>query len=198
MRSSITLFLAIAASLVSAQEWQNLFNGSDLRGWGSDPELGHWSVQNGVIVGQSDPEQKGSILWTKEHFGDFVAETEFRFNGVVDSGFFLKTWDYQVNLGHSTSLKVDRTGCIYAPIDKKGPYPGMAKDVDKVFRNGDWNHLRVECRGKTIVVHLNGAHILTYETTALPESGPIGIQVHAGHDMRIEFRNLRIRETGTN
>ena len=61
---------------------------------------------------------------------------------------FVKSTRYQVNLGISSSLKVDMSCSIYAPADKAGKYPGKAEGVDKLLKKGDWNRLQVEAKGK--------------------------------------------------
>jgi hypothetical protein len=196
LRNTIPLaaafFLLGAANAHAEDGWKPLCNGTDLTGWTSEPKLDHWSVRDGVIIGKNGAEKKGSMLWTEAKFGDFVVETEFRFEGIVDSGVFIKGLDYHVNLGISSSLKIDMTCSIYAPKDGE-KYPGKAKGVAEAMKPGDWNHLRIEARGKRITVHLNGREVLAYDTKALEPTGPIGLQVHAGHDMKIEFRNPRIK-----
>jgi hypothetical protein len=185
-------------TLVSAPagEWKDLCNGKDLTGWKDDSDHNHWSVKDGVIIGKSDAKKKGSILWTEEEFENFIFETDFRWSGIIDSGVFVKSTRYQVNLGISSSLKVDMSCSIYAPKDGAGKYPGKAEGVDKLLKKDDWNKLRVEAKGSHIIVTLNGTQVLDYETKEMPESGAVGVQVHAGHDMKIEFRNPRIQKTG--
>ncbi len=193
---SLATFLG-SVWVAAAADWRPLCNGNDLTGWTCDnPALQHWSVMDGVIVGANGPEKKGSVLWTDEKFGEFVFETEFRWSGVIDSGVFIKESRYQVNLGISSSLKVDMTCSIYAPQDKLGKYPGKAEGVADLRKKDDWNTVRIEARGKHILVTLNGQQVLDYETKALTETGPVGLQVHGGLDMKIEFRNPRIKTTG--
>ena len=184
---------AVEAAYQAFAGWAPLGTGHDLTGWTSRPDLGHWSVSDGVITGANGPEKQGSVLWTDRTFGDFVLETDFRFSGTIDSGVFVKGERYQVNLGISSSLKVDKTCSIYAPEDGLGKYPGEAEGVADLLREGDWNTLRVEARGAHIRVGLNGQPVLDYEAKALPATGPIGLQVHPGLDMKVEFRNPRIR-----
>ena len=45
-----TLIFAIKINAVSAE---TLFNGKDLSGWDGNPDF--WSVENGVIVGETTP-----------------------------------------------------------------------------------------------------------------------------------------------
>lgn len=184
--------LLISTDALAHDGWKPLFNGTDLTGWTSKPQLDHWSVRDGIIIGKNTADKKGSMLWTDSKFADFVVETDFRFAGIVDSGVFIKGESYHVNLGISSSLKSDMTCSIYAPKDGE-KYPGKAMGVAEVMKAGDWNHLRIEAKGKRITVHLNGRKVLTYDTKSLETTGPIGLQVHAGHDMKIEFRNPRIK-----
>ncbi|MDP3849156.1 MAG: DUF1080 domain-containing protein [Luteolibacter sp.] len=189
----VAAFLLLVVANAHAEDgWKPLCNGTDLTGWTSEPKLDHWSVRDGVIIGKNGAEKKGSMLWTDAKFGDFVVETDFRFEGIVDSGVFIKGMDYHVNLGISSSLMTDMTCSIYAPKDGE-KYPGKARDVAVAMKPGDWNHLRIEAMGKRITVHLNGREVLVYETKALETTGSIGLQVHAGHDMKIEFRNPRVK-----
>lgn len=188
---AVAILLVIAAKVSAEDAWKPLFNGTDLAGWNVRPEADHWSVRDGVIIGKNGPQKKGSVLWTDAKFGDFVFETEFRFEGVVDSGVFIKGETYQVNLGISSSLKTDMTCSIYAPKDGE-KYPGKASGVLEAMKRNGWNRLRIEAMGRRITVLLNDARVLAYDTKALEETGPIGLQVHPGLDMKIEFRNPRI------
>jgi hypothetical protein len=186
----ILSLLALPLTLL-AGNWQNLIEGDSLAQWVSDPDHGHWSLQDGVITGKSDPEQRGSMLWTREEFEDFVFETEFKYRDFIDSGISLKG-GIQVNLGNSISERVNRTASIYAPQDGKGKYPAIANNADEIMVPNGWNIIRVQCEGKRITVALNGRDVVDYTTDNLPERGPIGIQVHSKLDMEIQFRNMRV------
>ena len=196
MKTTCIALLLSVGLVVSAgaaeDEWQPLLSGNDLSGWSTKPEMDHWSLEDGVIVGANGSAKKGSVLWTDGEFGDFVFQTDFRFSGVVDSGILVKG-KYQVNIGISSSLRRDMTCSIYAPWDGRGKYPGQADKVDELLKKDDWNSVQVEAADKRIIVSLNGEQVVDYETKDLPANGPIGLQVHAGHDMKIEFRNPRIQ-----
>ena len=182
--------LALPLTLL-AGNWQTLIQGDSLSNWTCDPDYGHWSVQDGVITGKSDPDKNGSVLYTREDYEDFIFETEFKYEDFIDSGIILKT-GIQVNLGNSISERVNRTGSIYAPQDGKGKYPAIAENAHEIMVPNGWNIIRVQCQGKEITVTLNGREVVKYSSDNLPESGPIGIQVHSNLDMEISFRNTRI------
>lgn len=196
--AELTVIAALLASTLTstAADWKPICSANDLDGWTSKPELNHWSAKDGVITGANTPEKRGSVLWSEAEFGEFTLEVDVRFSGIIDSGIFVKGKRYQVNLGISSSLKKDMTCSIYAPADKRGKYPGLAEGVAELWKKDDWNAVRIQAKGKHIIVTVNGTQALDYETVALEESGPIGLQVHAGHHMKVEFRNPRVKQAG--
>lgn len=198
MRYLLAMLCAIVlVARVDAQELQPLFNGKDLSGWKVPADNKWWKVQDGVLVGTYDEALKGSMLYTEKEFKDVAIECEFKFSGDVDTGVMLRRaapparGDLQVQIGTSRSLKKDMTASVYA----HGKYPeaGQAK-VEGILKPGEWNKLRIEAKGNTFKVWLNGQHVVTYEDPAYPNAGPIGLQVHAGVKMTVEFRNLKAGE----
>ncbi|MFO0906105.1 MAG: DUF1080 domain-containing protein [Pirellulales bacterium] len=65
-----------------------LFNGKDLSGWDGDPRL--WSVKDGVIHGETTPENvaKGNtfLIWKEGATKDFELRLSFRCNSANNSG----------------------------------------------------------------------------------------------------------------
>jgi hypothetical protein len=176
-----------------------LFNGKDLTGFKAPEPNPFWTVVDGVLTGQSDPavpeQKKGNVMYTEKSYKDFALESDIRFGDDIDSGFMYAGKpgpDLQVQIGVSRSLKVDMTGSIYY----KGKYPpdARAKGVDKLLKLNDWNTIRMEVKGKTTKVWLNGQHVLTFDADAEATSAPIGLQLHGGVKMKMEFRNLKIAE----
>jgi hypothetical protein len=178
---------------------QPIFNGKDLSGWQVPKENPWWKVVDGVLVGENSPENNpklaGNVLYTEKSYGDVIVESDFRFKGEVDTGIILRKdeagkKDLQVQIGVSRSLKKDMTGSVYV-----GKYPeeGQAKDAQKLLKDGDWNTIRVEARGDTYKIWLNGQQVVTYKDPAYPKSAPIGLQVHGGLKMKAEFRNVRAK-----
>ena len=136
-----------------------LFNGKDFTGWVVPKNNIWWTAEDGMIVAQSGPKRKGSILWTEEAFTDFLVQLEFRFDGTGDSGVFLRNAKEQIQIGISGSLKRDMTASPY--IAGKG-YPVEAEGVAELLKAKDWNLLRIEVRGMEYIAHLNGKKVMTY------------------------------------
>jgi hypothetical protein len=189
MRKILMSLLLCAASLEGAEPVA-LFDGKTLSGWKPSAMPEYWSVKEDAIVGKSDAQKKGSILWTEAAYDDFVLEAEFRYEGHVDSGFFLRNENEQIQIGISGSLKRDMTCSPY--IGKKGKYPVEAVGVKDLLKIGEWNRIKISVKGKKYIVTLNGKQVLDYTTDMEPAKGPIGLQVHPNVLMEIHFRALKI------
>ncbi|MDF2375109.1 MAG: DUF1080 domain-containing protein [Verrucomicrobiales bacterium] len=185
----VALFLAATFPVSTVQAEEFLFNGKDLSGWKVPADNIWWLVEDGVLQVRSGPEQKGSILWTEEEFGNFVLTLEFKFvSGTIDSGVHLRNED-QIQIGISGSLKRDMTASPYIP--KKG-YPVEAEGVAELLKMEDWNVMKIEVKGMDYAVSLNGKKVMTYTTDTGQAKGPIGLQLHAKRDMGIDYRNIRV------
>jgi hypothetical protein len=57
---------------------------------------------------------------------------------------------------------------------------------------GEWNKVRVSCKGRRIQITLNGEDIVDYQTERLTR-GYIGLQNHDTHAV-VKFRHIRITE----
>jgi len=187
--------LLVSASASAGQKLKPIFNGKDLSGWeapkGND-EAGWYRAENGVLKIQSGPKKKGSILWTKKKYRDFVMEFDFKFGeGVVDTGIHIRNSKEQIQLGISGSLKRDMTGSPY--IAGKG-YPVEATGVKELLKPRDWNHMKIQAIGGQYTVWLQGKKVMTYHSDTAIEEGPIGIQLHGNRVMSAEFRNIRLAE----
>lgn len=171
---------------------KKIFNGVNLDGWVVPDSNNWWTVHDGILTARSGPDRKGSILWTEQSYQDFVFQTDFKMGeGTVDSGIFLRDEKLQIQIGISGSLKRDMTGAPYVP---GLGYPVEAKGVDKLLRTDDWNTMKVQARGSSCKVWLNGQPVMTYTAHEVNETGPIGLQLHPGNEMSIDFRNIMVEE----
>ncbi len=164
-----------------------IFNGRDLTGWDTK-EPQYWTVADGVLTGLNDEEKKGSMLYTAKPYGDVIFECEVRFSGEIDSGVMMRKPEVQVQIGVSRSLKRDMTCSFYV-----GGYPeeAQAKRAGELLKEGDWNRLRVQAKGNTFTVWLNGEQVSEYTNAKFAEAAPIGLQIHGGLVMKVEYRDLR-------
>ncbi len=172
-----------------------IFDGTDLNHWEVPEGNVWWSIDSGALWAKSDPDKKGSILWTKKKYRNFVVQMDFKFGqGTVDSGIFMRGDDEknpQVQIGESGSLKRDMTGSPYVP--KQG-YPVEAEGIAELLKMQDWNTIRAVAVDNTYKVWLNGVEVMTYTLEDANLEGPIGIQLHPNRDMSIQFKNISVAE----
>lgn len=171
-----------------------LLNGTDLTGWKAPSAETFWKVADGILTGKSDPAKKGSVLQTAKSYGDFDLESDVRWTGEIDSGFMFRKPEIQLQIGVSRSLKKDMTGCFY--IGGKDAYPeaGQAKERAGLLKPGQWNHFRLRAKGDTFTVWINDTEAVTFTSSKYRDPAPIGLQIHGGLEMKVEFRNLKITE----
>ena len=192
--AAFSVLFAFGALAQEKKKFKKIFNGKDLSGWevpdGND-EAGWYKAVEGVLKIQSGPKKKGSILWSKKKYRNFVMEFDFRFGeGIVDSGVHVRTQD-QIQIGISGSLKRDMTCSPYIP--GKG-YPVEAKNIKKLLKPKGWNTMRIQAVGKVYTVWLQGEKVMTYKSDSAIDEGPIGIQLHGGRVMGIDYRKLKLAE----
>lgn len=193
MKKVVFLFLLIFVLQQSnAQKLKKIFNNKNLEGWViPQPNNDNWVVKDKMLLVTSSADKKGSILWTEKSYTDFVVEVEYKdVSGVVDSGIFLRGENDQVQIGISGSLKRDLTASPYIPGLR---YPVEAK-VDGILKPGDWNTLKVKVVGQTYTAWLNGKEVMTYTSEKIPASGAVGIQLHPGNVMSIQYRKIKLAE----
>ncbi len=71
------------------------------------------------------------------------------------------------------------------------------KELQKLYRTEQWNDIRVKVKGRTITVWINGVRTTSVEDPRqefFPAKGHIALQLHQGPPMKVEFRNVRIKE----
>jgi len=196
------------AALAAAPAWSagdgfvSLFNGRDLAGWQGAEGL--WWVEKGVLVGSSDSRRivKNTFLIHERPVSDFVLQFEVKLrNGNSGVQFRSTRLDDFVVTGYQADLSDagDRSawGNLY---EERGRGRGLMRTPDEgwrkaepVLRKGDWNRYEVHAEGSRIRLRLNG--VLTIDTTdSAARKGVLALQLHAGEPMRVEFRNLRIRD----
>jgi hypothetical protein len=189
------ILVACVSSALAGPKMKPIFTGKNLAGWvapkGND-DVGWYKAEDGILKVRNGPDKKGSILWTKKNYRNFVMEFDFRFGeGVVDTGIHIRNNKEQIQIGISGSLKRDMTGSPY--IARKG-YPVEAKGVAKLLKAKDWNTMKIQAIGKQYTVWLQGKEVMTYKSDSAIEEGPLGIQLHGSRIMGADFHKIRIAE----
>ena len=188
MRCFLTPMLAIAlasAAWAAEPKLEPIFNGKDLTGWQSPDMQSFWRVEDGVLVGESVGSLKENYLRTEKAYGDFVLEFEVRWTGEIDSGIDFRKPNIQLQLGVSRSLKRNMSGSFY--VGKPGyPEAGQAKNAAQLMHpEGQWNTFRLEAKGTTFTVWINGQQAAQYTDEKFSGAAPIGLQIHGGLKMKV-------------
>ena len=207
-------------------EWISLFDGKTLNGWkqyGHDEITELWKAEDGMIVcygeghGEADGEMRGSLI-TKDHFGNFELELEWKISPTGNSGILYHVVE-KPEYGHAYD-----TGPEYQLIDDEG-FPAKLKDAQKTGSAydmyaapadkklnppGEWNTSKIVYKNGHVVHWLNGEKIIEYDENSddfktryenskwveYPgwnkyKEGAIGLQDHGS---KIWFRNIRIKK----
>ena len=139
---------------------------------------------------------------TERSFGDFLLEVELRPETAGNSGIQVRShvndkgrvYGYQVEIDSSERAW---SGGLYD--EGRRAWLDDLSDNEaarKAFRPGEWNHYRIECLGPWIRTWVNGVPAADW-LDPLDLEGFIGLQVHAGQDTRVRWRNFRLRDLGT-
>lgn len=195
MRSFIISFLCaafIGSAWAAEPKLEPIFNGTDLSGWHSEKSELFWRVKDGVLVGESIAGLAENYLLTDQAYGDFILEFEVRWTGEIDSGIDLRKPRIQLQLGVSRSLHRDMTGSFYVGPKIGYPEAGQAKNAARLMKpEGEWNQFRLEAKGDTFTVWINGQPAAHYTDSKFPGPAPLGLQIHGGLKMKVEYRNIR-------
>ena len=189
---AVVVLVAFGAAHAGQTGLPSAFNGENFEGWKLPENNIWWEAGDGILKVKNGPEKKGSTLWTEQEYASFVMEFEFKFGkGTVDSGIYVRDDREQIQIGISGSLKRDMTASPY--ISGKG-YPVEAEGVKELLKLDGWNEMTIVAKGKHYSVWLNGTPVMKYASDTAVEKGPIGIQLHGGKVMAIEYRNIGIAE----
>jgi hypothetical protein len=179
-------------------EWRPLFDGKTLGGWKPLPG-GQWTVEGGAIIGRSPmSEKRHGILLSDEMFGDFALRAKFRVHS-GDSGFYFRCEPVKGGVSvHGFQVEVDssqETGGLY----ETGGRGWVVKPTDteiprKKYKPGEWTDLSVSAHGGRVVVQINGVKTAELKDDPGRAKGRVGLQLHGGQEMHVEFKDIEVLE----
>ena len=206
---------ASASTVARPGPWRSLFDGSSLAAWRGykSPDIpAAWHVADGTLA----KERPVADIVSKDEFGDFELELEWKIGEAGNSGIFYRgteEYDHIYWSGPEYQLLDDIKGadnktrltCAGAAY---GLYPSPEGHLKPV---GDWNKTRIIARGAHVEHWLNDFKLLEYEFwspdwetkvkaskfNAWPNYGRAKrghIALQGDHQGTLAFRNIRIRE----
>ncbi|MEQ1747778.1 MAG: DUF1080 domain-containing protein [Prosthecobacter sp.] len=207
----LALILSLIAGLTFATDhpdttgWKDLF-AADLS---NTVAPGGWGFTNGELVAKDH-----DTLWTKDSYGDFILDLEFKVIAESNSGVFLRSGDIK-NVLSALEVQVhdsadgSKYGMVAAIYDAMPPTKSMAKPI------GEWNHFTITCQGSKVSILFNGELVIDADLNNWPEagknpdgtpnkfkkalkdyarSGPIGLQgLHGKAQAPVWYRNVKIK-----
>jgi hypothetical protein len=219
MRFSLqaVLGILIGLSLCAAGGTQESVH-PDTKGWKDlfAPDLsdailspGGWVMENGLLVAKA-----GGTIWTKDSYGNFILDLEFKVAKGANSGVFLRTGNIKDILSAlEIQVHENTDGALYGMVGAL--YNAKPPDKDMSRPAGEWNRYTITCRNSRLAMIFNGAEVMNIDlndwqearknpdgtpnkfTVALKDharAGPIGLQgLHGAEAAPVWFRNLKIR-----
>ena len=192
--------------------WRNLLD-DFLSMWDYKP--GSWAIEDGVLT-RKDAEGSRGDIWSKETFGDFILDLEFKMAPKTNSGVFFRTADTKDCVQTGIEVQVcDSYGRTKVTNHDCGAvYDCLAPTKNMARKPGEWNRCTITCKDNKIYVVLNGEQVIDmdlnkwtqphmnpdggrnkYKTAYknMPRLGYIGFQDH-GHP--VWYRNVKIKTLG--
>lgn len=174
--------------------WKRLTDGKTLAGWHPVGE-GHWTVEEGVIVGRADKTRLYGLLVSDAQFRDFTVRLKFKcLKG--DSGFYIRTVIKEPDQAHGLQVQVGLPGSgvggIYESYGRAWLVKPTTAQEHRLMRRDDWNDMTIDAHGGHVVVRLNG--VKTAELTDDPSrpEGHFALQMHSGNVMHVMFKDIEI------
>lgn len=188
--------------------WKLLFDGKTLDGWMLDkPEA--WIVKDGTISRNG-----GGYIWTKEQFGDFILDLEFKISPKCNSGVFFRTVDLKdpVQTGIEMQIMDKASNTEIRKNDCGAIYDCLAPSIIAMKPVGEWNRVIITCKDNLINVVMNDKNIIEMDLNKWtePNKNPDGTknkfnkalkdfsrQGHIGfqdHEFPVWYRNVKIKK----
>ncbi len=185
--------------------WQDLFNGTDLKGWTQKGGKAEYTVRDGAIVGATVHDTPNSFLTTDKMYGDFILELDYRVDSTMNSGIQVRSNSYPWYMDgrvHGYQIEIDPSDRAWSAgiydEARRGWLVALTgnPEAQAAFKQNDWNHYRIEAIGDTLKTWINGVPAAFLVDDQTPE-GFIALQVHSigeGQQAGTEilWKNLRI------
>jgi hypothetical protein len=184
---------------IPGTDWIQLFNETDLTGW---TKIGaeSWTVEDGLLHGRGLTKAYG-YLETEKDYKDFQLSLRFKCVGDGNSGVFFHTGfkPNSVDTTQGMQFEIDctmmhHTAGVYAE-DGRGWVVWPSPENEGVVRKGEWNDYLVEVVGNHYRSRLNGVPMVDF-TDPKPGAadGKIALQLHAGGQGNMQFKDIWIRD----
>jgi Domain of Unknown Function (DUF1080) len=172
-----------------------MFDGKSLKGW-TQLGGGTWVVEKGVLKGTCTKADDQGVLLYDKPVKDFEANLEFRISG-GNSGFYFRCERLDAQpLFKGMQAEIDAIDDVAGIWETAGrgwifkPTPEIHATTK--FKPGEWTKMNVKAIGTHYTVKLNGKVVTDIDDPQGRTEGAVGLQLHGGVDMTVEFRNMSL------
>ncbi len=207
---------------VAPEGFTALFNGKDLTGWHTRPEVSeNWFVENGVLKSTTLVEHYRASLVSKKQYRDFILMLEFRMPTISDSGICFRRLIPEIpGFGTMEQFNLRSRGGMghlesYFFLPKETAEKVGLKEEEKPHVRhidpevGVWHKVKLTMKGRTFSAEYDGEvlhdNFQFHDWMMNMEPAPILLQKHmvvrgdnlgAENPCPIEYRNVFIKELG--
>ena len=153
-------------------------------------------MKDGALVGAAPAsERRHGILVSKEKHKDFTVRVSYKaVKG--NSGLYFRVDKVKSGVmvhGFQAEIDPDKdAGGLYETGGRAWVVKPTPEDVKKWYVPNAWNEMSVSAHGRRIVVHVNGRRTAELKNDKGRTEGYIGVQLHGGQDMHVEFRSIEL------
>ena len=209
-KSLYFLFLSLFVNNLYSQDtkWKELFKKDDLSEFIILNGNATFQIENKILIGTSKLNTPNTFLATKKIFSDFILEFEVKIDDGLNSGVQFRSnsyKDYYNGRVHGYQCEIETSkrrwaGGIYDEARRQWLYPLTRNPKSQnSFKNGKWNHFRIEAYGNNIKTYVNGVQTANL-VDEMTSSGFIAFQIHSINDTKdngkkVMWKNIRIIDT---
>jgi hypothetical protein len=155
---AVICFVAATDAEASADDWQVLFDGTNLDAFDYDKKKKGWEI---TPQGELYRARKGGFIYTKSRFCDFVLDLEFKVAKKTNSGVFIRMHSRKDWLHTSMEIQVlDSSGKDKPDKHDAGAiYDIQAPSTNAMKPPGEWNRYVITADENMVTVVLNGKKV---------------------------------------
>jgi 3-keto-disaccharide hydrolase len=212
----------LAASDVDSG-FELIFDGKTLDGWQGDPKYWRVEngCLVGEVTPETILKQNSFIIWRSGRTRDFELKVEYRVSARGNSGINYRSVEvpgqpwalrgYQADIDGEdqwSGQNYEERGRTFLAMRgemvrlEEGKKPlltaslGDKKELQAFVKKEDWNEYHLIVRGN-VMVHILNDHVMSLviddDVKNRRFDGLLGVQVHVGPPMKIEYRNFRLK-----
>jgi len=206
------------------KDFIRIFDGKSLKGWDGDTVYWHVKDGKiiGEVTPETILQRNTFLIWREGTTGDFELKLEYKVSAEGNSGINYRSYEvegvpfalrgYQCDIDGKdewSGQNYEERGRTFLALrgqinqisENEKPVEigslGGKDQLTEFIHKGDWNECHLVIRGNTLI-HMINNHVMSIvvdnDVANRKNEGLLGIQVHVGPPMKIEYRNIRIKK----